>query len=517
MSATLDARLRLDSSQFDGGLNRALRESNAFVGKMSAQFGTLRNVMGVGVVGGLFTGVASSLLESSMQAEKLEAAMSATAGNAALGKRQLAEVRSLSGDIGLNIGAAAKSMIQFQSAGMSAAESLKAIRTGYNAVVSTGGGSDEFGRFSVAIQQLRASPKPLQEEINQLREALPTTAKLMQEAFGATRAEDIQKLNISGQQFVETLLKAMEKLPQMGDTLEKQIARTKSKFDEMMAKTGDALRPFYSTGLDAANKILDVTKQIRQAQGDLFSRVLNPGLDPAGIRAEEEALSKWTAANANVANARAKMAVQAEKDAATRKKSIEQGLTLAGVFNKLGDTVNRLGREFQAANEAERIFEEGMRNFSDQEQNSALQETLDRTRAELGQAIQDKRERQGDAFNEFVGPQQMTDDERDMWREQVARQGMGRSERKSERRANRELDENIRKAADKKTREQMREIKDEQHKKAFDDLKQNKFFNEEATKKNLKDLNRKSAEEAVKKSAATLTDIRDILKTIATA
>ena len=63
----------------------------------------------------------------------------------------------------------------------------------------------------------------------------------------------------------------------------------------------------------------------------------------------------------------------------------------------------------------------------------------------------------------------------------------------------------------------MREIKEENRKNAFDDLKNNKFPNEEATKRKLKDANRKAAEEAVKGAAQTLVDIRDILKTLATA
>jgi len=221
---------------------------------------------------------------------------------------------------------------------------------------------------------------------------------------------------------------------------------------------------------------------------------------------------------------------------------------------------NKVEQEKQATNElakqrdlmAEMANIQGNEAASQQEFNDALKSTAEKVQSILGDKFKDRtgnlQQQQIDAIGQGIGPrqltdqdrelmeaaaaesdrlaeakgqgigrQQMSDDERDMWREQVARQGMGRSERKSERRANRELDENIRKAADKKTRDQMREIKDEQRKKAFDDIKQNKFFNEEATKKNLKDLNRKSAEEAVKKSAATLTDIRDILKTLATA
>ena len=144
MAATLDARIRLDSSQFSGGLNRAMRETNVAVGKMSAQFGTLRNVLAGGALGSFAVGWAGDIMAAGMQAEKLQAAMAATAGDAGIGRKNLESVRALAGNIGLEVQAAAKSMIQFQSAGMSSAEALKTISAGYNAILSTGGGANAF-------------------------------------------------------------------------------------------------------------------------------------------------------------------------------------------------------------------------------------------------------------------------------------------------------------------------------------------------------------------------------------
>jgi tape measure domain-containing protein len=516
MAATLDAKIRLDSSQFSGGLNRAMRETNAAVGKMSAQFGTLKNVMAGGLVGSFFTNIIGGLFDASMQTEKLEAALAATAGSMGLGKRQLQEVRTLAGDIGLNINSAAKSMIQFQSAGMSSAEALKAIGSGYNAILSTGGGAAEFERFAVAIQQLRTSPKPLQEEVNQLRDALPTTAKLMQETFGVSRAEDLQRLNISGRQFVETLLDAMGKLPQVGDTLEKQIGRSQAKVESFKAKLGDTLRPMKEIGMDAASALMDAMDGVAKRYADFTLRWQNA--DPDAIRAETEAR-----VNTEERVERQKRAIrdynQAEKQAATSKaKSIEQGQTLAKVydgFNRILAETARLSREASA----ELNFEDRMRAFTDQERENDWQKGLDETRQKTADAIRAKREAAADANTlPFYGPQQMTDDEREDWRRRVDREGMTRSDRKAERAAKREQEENTRKAADRKTREQMREIEKEKRNSAFDDLKKNKgFFDEEGTKRKLREKNREDAKHAVQSAAQTLTDIKAILQTLATA
>lgn len=515
MAATLDARIRLDSSQFSGGLNRAMRETNVAVGKMSAQFGTLRNVLAGGAVGAFAASWAGGLLEASIQAEKLEAALSVTTGSKSIGETQLKQVKQLAGDIGLGVNEAAKAMIQFQSAGMSSAQSMKAIQAGFNAIMSTGGGANEFSRFAIAIQQLRSSPKPLQEEINQLREALPTTAKLMKEAFGATRAEDIQKLNISGEEFVNTLLAAIEKLPQVGDTMAKQIGRFNQQLDDFKAQLGTAARPGLEFGMGLVSGTLQGIKSIADSAAASFAQLA--GYDVEAMNRAEQRQAEENAARGETKQSLDEAAKSAEKDAASKNRSIEQGKTLSTIFGKFNDILRegaKAAREFAA----ELDFEDRMNVFKDQERNSAWEDSLDETRRKTAEAIRAKREAQGDAFNDFVGPQQMTDDEREDWRNRIAREGMTRSDRKAERAAKREQEENTRKAADRKTREQMREIEKEKRANAFDDLKKNKgFFDEEGTKRRLKDKNREDAKHAVQSAAQTLTDIKAILQTLATA
>jgi hypothetical protein len=206
------------------------------------------------------------------------------------------------------------------------------------------------------------------------------------------------------------------------------------------------------------------------------------------------------------------------RDVASKNRSIEQGKTLSTIFAKFNDILRegaKAAREFAA----ELNFEDRMRAFTDQERENDWQKGLDETRQKTADAIRAKREAAADANTlPFYGPQQMTDDEREDWRRRVDREGMTRSDRKAERAAKREQEENTRKAADRKTREQMQEIREERRKNAFDDLKKNKAFtNDEATRRQLRDKNREDAKHAVKSAAQTLTDIKAILQTLATA
>jgi tape measure domain-containing protein len=239
MAATLDASLRLDSSQFTTGLDGAMKNTNAAVSKMSASFSMLKNIAIGGAIGSAFVSVAKDITSTYIEAEKLQNALKATAGNDFLGMQQYEELKKLSSEIGLNMGVAAKATLQLQAAGMSAANAFKTIRTLQNAIGSGGGGSEELGRFIYGLQQLYASPKPLAEELGQLKEALPVTAKLLTQAFGSARAEDLQKLNLSGKQVAETLLKMAEAMPKLERGLGGQIDAIKAKFDTLKEMTGE--------------------------------------------------------------------------------------------------------------------------------------------------------------------------------------------------------------------------------------------------------------------------------------
>jgi tape measure domain-containing protein len=239
MAATLDASLRLDSSQFTSGLSGAMKDTNAAVSKMSASFAMLKNIAIGGAIGSAFVAAAKDIAATYIEAEKLQNALKATAGSDILGMQQYEQLKTLSSEIGLNIGVAAKATLQLQAAGMSAANAFKTIRTLQNAIASGGGGSEELSRFIYGLQQLYASPKPLAEELGQLKEALPVTAKLLTQAFGSARAEDLQKLNLSGKQVAETLLKMAEAMPKMERGLGGQIDAIKAKFDSLKEMAGE--------------------------------------------------------------------------------------------------------------------------------------------------------------------------------------------------------------------------------------------------------------------------------------
>jgi tape measure domain-containing protein len=286
-----------------------MKNTNAAVSKMSAAFSTLKNIAVGGAIGSSFMEAAKSVTTAYLEAEKLQNALKATAGSDILGMQQYEQLKTLSSEIGLNIGVAAKATLQLQAAGMSAANAFKTIRTLQNAIASGGGGSEELSRFIYGLQQLYASPKPLAEELGQLKEALPVTAKLLTQAFGSARAEDLQKLNLSGKQVAETLLKMAEAMPKMARGLGGELDALNAKFNNLKETIGESsaqvLKPA-ATGtsflLDVLNLYLQINKAGKEAN-ELRAKGVDFGVEDEDQRKLLRALEHQKKAEADLLKA----------------------------------------------------------------------------------------------------------------------------------------------------------------------------------------------------------------------
>jgi len=337
MAATLDASLRLDSSQFTSGLDGAMKKTNASVSKMSAAFSALKNVAIGGAVGAAFMEVAKSVTTAYLEAEKLQNALKSTAGSDLLGMAQYEQLKTLSAEIGVNMTTAAKATLQLQAAGMSAADAFKTIKTLQNAVVSTGGGDAELGRLLYGLQQMYASPKPLAEELNQLKEALPITAKLLTQAFGSARAEDLQKLNLTGKQVAETLLKAAEGLPKVARGLQGEIDGLAAKWEGLKASGIFSALTLPAVGI--ASGTLDAFSRIGTEISDALN--LMSGVDPAELRRRQ-----------------ADVIAGLEKEKALEKEKSDAALKATADAKKLQEAINKGNEENRALDAARWQWEE---------------------------------------------------------------------------------------------------------------------------------------------------------------
>jgi tape measure domain-containing protein len=216
---------------------------------------------------------------------------------------------------------AAKATLQLQAAGMSAATAFKTIKTLQNAVVSTGGGDPELGRLLYGLQQLYASPKPLAEELGQLKEALPITSKLLTQAFGSARAEDLQKLNLTGKQVAETLLKAAEGLPKVARGLQGEIDGLSAKWESLKASGVFSAITLPAVGL--ASGTLDLLSRFGREIDDAFTLMV--GQDPAEVRRRQADVIAGLEKEQKIAKDKADADAKALADKKTLQEKLDKG------------------------------------------------------------------------------------------------------------------------------------------------------------------------------------------------
>lgn len=119
--------------------------------------------------------------------------------------------------------------------------SKEAINVFNNALKLTGKGSEEFNRAIYGLQQLAGTEFPLGEDLNIIKEAIPQVTPLLNEAFGSARSDDLQKMKISSQQVIDTIVKGLGKLPQATIGVKAAFEQFSESIEKRLAQVGERL------------------------------------------------------------------------------------------------------------------------------------------------------------------------------------------------------------------------------------------------------------------------------------
>jgi tape measure domain-containing protein len=242
MAATLSAQLTLNSAQFQGGLNRAVLSANAAVGRMTAQFNTLKNVAGLGAVGGIVMQVGQKVLDATINFEKYHRQLTIVTGGTNAATAKMKELQLIAAMPGLNLESAVYGQVRLQAMGYSAEQATAHIQTLAKTVAGFGGGGEEMKGILLSFSQISSKGQVFAEEINQIAERLPTVRRLMTEAFGTSNAEEIQKMGISAMQFTDALLNGMQNAQPVTAGVAEEMAKFKVTMDSIFADESGSLK-----------------------------------------------------------------------------------------------------------------------------------------------------------------------------------------------------------------------------------------------------------------------------------
>jgi tape measure domain-containing protein len=125
----------------------------------------------------------------------------------------LRDIQTIAKAPGLGLEEAAKGSVRLLSVKYNADLTRRALLGIGNALALDGKGKAELDGITLALSQMKGKGKVQAEELNQIAERLPSIRALVQEAFGTADTEQLQKMGITADQFLEKVTQGFEKLP----------------------------------------------------------------------------------------------------------------------------------------------------------------------------------------------------------------------------------------------------------------------------------------------------------------
>lgn len=234
--AAVNVKFGADISQFSTAMQNAAREMK----KAGDQLQNVGKSMTMNLTAPIVA-LGAAALYSFGQIDALKRGLISFSGSAQLAEEEFTKLREVAKLPGIGLEEAVKGSINLQAIGMSADDARKAMMAFGNAIATVGGGKENFDLAIRGFSQLTNASKPLQQDLYQIANQLPQVNKLMIEAFGTNRAEDLAKMGISGKQLADFLVVELGKLPQVSGGIKNSFENMSDSVKISLASFGESI------------------------------------------------------------------------------------------------------------------------------------------------------------------------------------------------------------------------------------------------------------------------------------
>jgi len=235
-------------------------------------------------------GVTGSLVEAASKYEMIRARLNAVERSESLGGKDLETIQELAKKPGLGFEQAASTFATLRGMKVTATEATKLINGIAAANASAAGTAEQFGSVMYQIQQSVSLGRLMAEDLRPIMQQIPTLGAAIQESFGSSSAEQLNKrLKESGMNVRDFWLKVAElgqNLPATGETISNNLDNMSdawTRFKAALTNT-DAIKSatgFLATfieklaeGKELAAKRKELAKEMRGREGNTWSDVL---------------------------------------------------------------------------------------------------------------------------------------------------------------------------------------------------------------------------------------------------
>lgn len=168
-----------------------------------------------------------SLVDAAKQYDSIRSRLNAAEGSSVLGGQDFKEIQEMAKRPGLGFDQAASAMATLRGMKVTAAEAKQLILGIAQANASAAGTAEQFGGVMYQIQQSVSLGRLMSEDLKPIMQQIPTLGAAIQEHFGASQAEELNKrLKESGTSVRDFWLEVAnlgQQLPATGETIANNI------------------------------------------------------------------------------------------------------------------------------------------------------------------------------------------------------------------------------------------------------------------------------------------------------
>lgn len=206
--AAVNVRFGADISQFSTAMQNAARQMQ----RAGDQLQNVGKSMSMNLTAPILA-LGTASLYAFGKIDMLKRGLTTFMGTTEAAEAEFSKLREVAKLPGIGLEEAVRGANNLMAIGMSADEARKAMMSFGNAIATVGGGREMFDLAIRGFGQLSNAAKPLQQDLYQIANQLPQVNKLMKEAFGTNRAEDLAAMGITGKQLADFLVNELGKLP----------------------------------------------------------------------------------------------------------------------------------------------------------------------------------------------------------------------------------------------------------------------------------------------------------------
>lgn len=241
MAADINIKIGAQITDLQKKLKQAERSLKRSGGKMQS--------IGMGLMASLSAPLAAlggSAIKAAGDFEAMSNGLTAIMGDADLAAAELEKLKEAAKNPGLGFAQAVKGSVRLQSIGLDANLARENMLAMGNAIALVGGGAEELDRATLAMQQIGAKGKVSAEEINQLNEVIPQIRAVMNDTFGTSDGQELTKMGVDANTFIEEITKGLQKLPQAQGGIKNAIENTGIAMQSFLSSLGMELNEAFN-------------------------------------------------------------------------------------------------------------------------------------------------------------------------------------------------------------------------------------------------------------------------------